>query len=245
MKRVLLAVAVLGVLVLAAVVTLVITSGDPLVKNAIETYGSEMTGVEVRVGRIEIDLVAGRGTIWNLTIGNPDGFESARAFSLAEITLDIDVESLVADPLRIDAIDVVAPEVTYEINASARSNIQTIRDNLDRYWARGDPAEPEASDDVEQPRFRIMHFTFEKGQLKLRTSAVGGKDASIELAPLRMGGLGRGGASTAPEIGRAVLTAYTKKILKLAARNQLDKTIEKKLGAAPGEAAKKLLRVFD
>ena len=67
---------------------------DVLVEQAIEQVGSDTVGVAVRVDRVELDLEAGRASIFGLSVANPIGFEGAEAFALGEITVDIDLDSI-------------------------------------------------------------------------------------------------------------------------------------------------------
>jgi hypothetical protein len=242
MKRIVLAVIALAIVGVAVALTLLVSKLDSIVEAAIEKYGTEMTGTVVRVGGVEIEISTGKGTIRDLTIANPAGFESAHAFRLGEITLDIDAGSIATrEPVVIDAIVIRAPEATYEMNASGRSNVLIIQDNLKRYQGSGDDAEPDAPAG-ESTRLAIKQFVFEEGEVKARTSAVGGRDATVALPPLRMNGLGGTRGATGAELGKTVLSAYTQKVLKAVASNQLDRVLDEKLGGTEAEAAKKLLR---
>ena len=53
---------------------------DSIVKAAIESYGSEATQTTVRVGKVQLKLTDGSGSISGLTVGNPKGFAAAQAF---------------------------------------------------------------------------------------------------------------------------------------------------------------------
>jgi hypothetical protein len=242
MKRIVLAAVALAVVGVAVALTLLVSNLDLIVEAAIEKYGSEMTGTAVRVGGVAIEISTGKGAIRDLTIANPAGFESAHAFRLGEITLDIDVGSIATrEPVVIDAIVIRAPEATYEMNASGRSNVLIIQDNLKRYQGSGGGGEPDAPAG-EATRLAIKRFVFEEGEVKARTSAVGGRDATVALPPLRMTGLGGTRGATGAELGKTVLSAYTQKVLNAVASNQLDRVLDEKLGGTEAEAAKKLLR---
>ena len=242
MKRIALAVIALAIVGVAVALTLLVSNLDSVVERAIEEYGSEMTGTAVRVGGVEIEISTGKGTIRDLTIANPAGFESAHAFRLGEITLDIDAGSIATrEPVVIDAIVIRAPEATYEMNASGRSNVLIIQDNLKRYQGSGGDAEPDAPAG-ESTRLAIEQFVFEEGEVKALTSAVGGRDATVALPPLRMTGLGGSRGAAGAELGKTVLSAYTQKVLKAVASNQVDRALDEKLGGTEAEATKKLLR---
>ena len=61
------------VLLLAVAIVWLLGSLDEIVKDQIEVIGSELTGVPVRVGSVDIDVQAGAGQIRRLRIGNPQG----------------------------------------------------------------------------------------------------------------------------------------------------------------------------
>jgi hypothetical protein len=243
MKRVVIGVVVLAVVGVAIGIYVALRNLDAIVAAAIEKYGTAMTGTAVRVGGVAIDLRGGKGTIRGVTIGNPSGFESAHAFRLGEITLDLDVGSLrERDPVRIEAVLIRAPEVTYELNAAGRSNLQAIQDNLKRYGGGGASESGAPAEEGAATRLAIQRFVFEEGRVSARTAAVGGKDASLALPPLRMTDLGGARGATGAEIGRSVLSAYTQRVLKTVASSRLDRVIDEKLGGPEGESVKKLLR---
>ena len=92
MKKVLLigggvaAVAIVGVI---AVAVFVLSSLDGLIKEAIETHGSEITKVEVTLADVNIDLTSGKGTLSGFTVGNPAGFKTPSAFKLGAISITL------------------------------------------------------------------------------------------------------------------------------------------------------------
>ncbi len=229
-KRILIGVVALVVVGLGVALYLLISNLDSIVEGAIEQYGSELAGTAVRVASVSIEITAGRGTIHGLTIDNPRGFESDHAFRLAEITLDI------------DAIVIRAPEATYEMNASGQSNIQIIRGNLERARDSGGAEDTSDQGAGEATRVAIKRLVFEQGKVRAGISAVGGVHATVALPALPMSNLGGTRGATGAELGRTVLSAYTRQVLKAVATDQLDHVIDKELGGAAGQASKKLLR---
>src|SRR5690606_35781996 len=62
-----------------------------------ERYGSAAAGTEVDVGSVGIALTQGRGTIDQLTIGNPEGFETDHAVRIDEVQAALDVGSVTSE----------------------------------------------------------------------------------------------------------------------------------------------------
>ena len=94
MKKVILGLALVIIFAIAGGVYYVLSNLDALVKEAIETHGSQATQTAVRVDKVKIDLSNGAGAITGLTIANPGGFAMPYAFSLGEIRAGIDLQSL-------------------------------------------------------------------------------------------------------------------------------------------------------
>ncbi len=220
---------------------------DSIVKSAIEQYGSEITGTRVRVGSVKITLTEGRGTIRGLRVGNPSGFSSNDAFSLGEITLDLDTGSITESPVVIETLTIAAPQVRYEMTANAKSNVDAILANVKKYQGGGggQPAAEESGG--EALKLKVQKFTFQDGKVDVTALAGAGKETSVALPTLTMKNLG--GKSGAPpgDIGAEVIRKYSEKIVAAVAKQQLQSRAGKMLedqGEA-GAAAKQLLdRVF-
>jgi hypothetical protein len=226
---------------------------DSLVKDAIETYGSEIVGTRVRVASVKITLSEGTGSIRDLRIGNPSGFSSGDAFRLREITLGIDVDpaTIGEEPYVIDVIRIIAPEVNAEVNATGGTNIQVIQKNVESYAGTGGGAGGTHSGDTRDasdpaPRIRIGELVFEKAKLAADTTALGGKAVDLSLPPLRLTKLGGNGGKAADAIAQQVLEAYSKVVAKAIARElvqgKVGSLIDDKIGGTEGEAVKGLLK---
>ncbi len=244
------------VVVVVAVLLYVTASLDSLVKQGIETYGSRIAGVPVRVGSVEISLSSGRGTLRELSISNPEGFSKGDALRLGEITLDIELGSLTKEPLVIQTVKILAPEVNAEVSASGSTNIDALRRNISAYAGtssdEGSATEGglATADDAPPPRLRIDELTFADGKLTADTTAVGGGVLALELPPLRLSGLGGRNGQPTDVIAKRILDAYTRSvagvIAKSVAASRAEKLIDEKIGGELGEAAKGLLdRVLD
>ena len=240
--------------VVVAVLLYVTASLDSLVKQGIETYGSRIVGAPVRVGSVEISLSSGRGTLRELSVSNPEGFSNGDALRLAEITLDIQPSSLTQEPLVIQEITILGPQVNAEVSASGSTNIDVLRRNVSAYSGTssdgGSTTSPEAVDDTPPPLLRINELTFADGVLAADTTAIGGDVRALELAPLRLAELGGKNGQPVDVIAKSILDAYTRSVASVVAKNvaasRAGKLIDEKIGGELGEAARGLLdRVLD
>jgi hypothetical protein len=108
---------------------------DGLVKQAIQKWGPEITGVAVRVDSVKIELAEGRGTIRGLFVGNPKGFEAPHALKLGELRLTLDPASVTKDVVVIRELVLAAPDVVYE-RGRGSDNLAVIQKNVDAWVAK-------------------------------------------------------------------------------------------------------------
>jgi hypothetical protein len=105
-----------GMLTTAFIITAVIlvVRLDSLITMAINTYGPEITGTEVRTGDVRVSFLSGEATVKNFLLGDPKGFRSAHAMKAASISVDLELGSLLGDTIVVKRIEVVQPDVIYE-----------------------------------------------------------------------------------------------------------------------------------
>jgi hypothetical protein len=249
-KRILLLAAGALVLAIGVAVWLGLSQLDTLVADAIEKYGSEITGVPVRVGSVKIELGEGRGGIAGLRVGNPEGFSAGDAFTLGEITLDIDIASLTSSPIVIEALTVSAPEARYELDASGRANFDVIRDNVKRYSSASAPSGPKSASEPEAEtgddlRLSVTRFRVDDGGVTMDVAALHEdvEPRTLKLPAVAIDDIG-GSEGLAPgELGAELLGSFTKSVRKAAGKalkSEARRALEK-VGGDAGRAAGELL----
>jgi len=129
MKKILIGVAGLAI-VIAGGLAFVWSNLDGIVKDSIQTYGSQATQTEVRVAGVKLELEAGKAAISGLTVANPAGFSDPNIFELGNIVTKIDVSTIRQNPIVIDEIIISAPVIVYEINKSGLSNVDVLKKQL-------------------------------------------------------------------------------------------------------------------
>lgn len=221
----------LGALVALLVVLAIVwtTSIDHALERAIEQYGSEALGVPVRVGSVTIRAGQGKGTIRDLHIGQPDGFGRGDAAAFEEITLDLDVESLISgDPYRIELARVAAPQVVYVVGADGKSNLKALQRNLERYSDSGEAAtapDGEPSD----LRLRIDRLEIERGRIDADLGRLGLPNSTTNLPAMHFRDLG--GAKGAPpgQIASQVGMRFFAQTLTTVANSAIGATLDQTL----------------
>lgn len=239
MKRVIIIAAALLLLGIIGIGVFLYNNIDPIVKSSIEKNGSAILGTQVSVGAVDISLKSGRGTIRNVRVKNPDGFDG-NAFTLGEITLDINVASLTKDPIVIDEIKISAPDVNVVLDEKGRSNIAVIKDAADRHQASSAGKPAAKQDSGYEKRFRIDTFSFEEGHVSADATALGRGSMETTLPPLRLTEVGGPNGDTPDGMGKTVSRAFLGAVMG-AVGNALKKTAMDEGEDAAKKALEKLI----
>lgn len=246
MKKIVLGVIVVLILVVGGAIYYGLSNLDALVKAAIEKYGSQTTQTAVRVEKVQIKLAEGDGAIYGLTVANPKGFIQEQAFSLGEIGLGIDLQSLKEEPYVINRITVRAPQVFVEVNEKNKTNLNELKNNLP---ASGKTAkeggEQSAGTGGKEPRLIIRQLTFEQGQITAKVTPLK-KDYDLKLPAINMANLGGSKGATPTELSKEILKrltdAATAEIKKKGIDAELDKLksqAQEKIDAEKGRLKEK------
>lgn len=216
-----------------------LTNLDSLVAAAIEKYGSEATQTSVRVDSVKINLTDGAAGITSLTVGNPAGYDFKNAFSLGEIRVGIDLQSLQEAPYIINEITVLAPQVFVEINAENKTNLNELKKNLaagSAGNAQDKKSQTPAGDSAKEPRLIIRRITFADGTIQAKVAALNNKDYALKLPSFEISNLGGSKGATATEMASEILKRLTdrasdivKKELINAELNKLKDKAQKKI----------------
>ena len=196
---------------------------DSLLQSAIEKYGSQATQTKVNLKKIHIGLTTGEGALNGLTVKNPSGFSSADAISLGTIEVALDINSLKGDgPIIIRQVKIDQPQITYEIDLSGNSNLQTLARNAQNYAAS--VAGKKAADPQEKKgparKVIINDLVISNGQMTISEPLLKGKILSAPLPTMHLTGIGRNsGGATAAQVAQQLLTIITSQAARIASEN--------------------------
>ena len=220
-----------GVVVLAIVggVFYVLSSLDTLIKDAVETYGSDVTKAEVKLAEVDLDLTSGKGALRGLMVGNPEGFETPSAFQLGAISVMVDIGATSGDKIVITEIVIDKPGVTYELGGGG-SNIDAIQKNVDAYMAQfGGGGKPAAKKDDagDGPKLIIENLYVRGGTVNVSATILAGKTMTAPLPDIHLKDIGKedDGASPA-EVANEVLTSISDGATKAVAGLGIGKTLD-------------------
>ena len=217
------------VLLLAVAIVWLLGSLDEIVKDQIEVIGSELTGVPVRVGSVDIDVKAGAGQIRRLRIGNPQGYAAANAFDMSRLRLDIELKSLGKQPLVLDELIIDSPVVNMEINQRGGSNLKEILDNVSKNGQQAD-AKAETGDAGEPMRIAIRRLRIEGVTFTESNPFEEGEPRSGTLPAIERANVGGSEGATPAKIGEIVIGALGGQIAQQAAKKKMTEVIEEKTG---------------
>lgn len=238
-KKILIAVAVLLVIVVAGVYFLWSNIGG-IIKTALQDYGSQATQSEVKVSNVKLSLTSGEGSISGISIANPKGYSASNAFMLGLVSVKLDTSTVTKNPVVIKEIVIDAPQVNYEMGADGGSNLQTIQKNVNAYAAKmggggsGAPQQPAAGAKEPERKLIIENLYVRNGQISASHAALKGQQVKSGLPTIHLTNIGKakGGASPA-EVANEVIGAISQQAAKVAAAD-LGKTLESLKGSLGG-----------
>ncbi len=270
MKKVLIGVAALAVVIVGGLL-FVWSNLDGIVKDSIQTYGSEATKTKVRVAGVKLELEAGKASITGLTVGNPTGFTDPNIFALGKIATKIDVSTIRQNPIIIDEIIISAASVIYEINKAGTSNVDVLKKNLGAGGsAKAKPATDKA-DSGEELKMIIRKLVVKGSKAKVRIAALGDAEQTVNLPSIQLTDVGeKSGGATAAEVAQILssrlvgnvkgavaslgVSKYLGKSVDLFKKGALDqvgkvggdvgKTVTNTLGGAAGSAGDAMKGLF-
>ena len=213
MKKLLIGIFVILILAVAGGVYYVVANLDPIIKTAIEKYGSETTQTAVKVDNVLIRLTRGSAAINGLTIANPDGFSLPYAFSLGQIASDIDVDKTTKDKIAIELISISAPQIFYEINVDRQGSLNVLKDNLGT--SSSAPGEsPSNTTQNDSIQLHIAHFLLEDAKLHAKITPLNDKTYNLQLPTLELTNLNGTPQQITSQILSQLITHAEKEIQK-------------------------------
>ncbi|MCE9638377.1 MAG: hypothetical protein K8T90_21970 [Planctomycetes bacterium] len=232
MKKLLVVGGVVAVLVAIGAAVL-LTNLGAVICAAVERFGSEATQTKVTLSHADVSLSTGAGSLKGLTVGNPDGFSSPSAMSIGDVTMQLDTSSVTSETIVVKEVVIVAPQVTYEVSGTLKSNIGVIQDNVEAYGRSrnaggggkagrgngkgpGDGTSGGADAGGSSKRFIIEHLWVRGGKVTL-SAPVAGQVKSVDMPEIHLTNVGRDtGGATAEQLVVQIIEAIADSSLRAA-----------------------------
>jgi hypothetical protein len=195
---------------------------DGIIKNAVEKYASAAVQADVRLDGVKLTLASGEGMLSGLSVGNPKGFSTPKAFYLGSINIKLDTNSIKgAGPIVIRDITIDQPQVTYELLNSGTSNLQAIQNNTQAYAnsfkKTGGNAETETASadkaDAKSGSGRkiiISNLIIRNGQIAISQELLKGRQLSAPLPEIHLTNIGKeSGGANAAQVAQQIFGAIS------------------------------------
>jgi len=217
MKRIALAVAALAITLIVTVILLYSSLGR-VITTAITTLGSEMVQADVELEGTDIDTDSGTGALRGLVVSNPEGFKSEFVFKMNEVQLALDWHAIDKEPIHIQEISILAPEITYEWGPDG-SNIEAIQRNVnafvEKYGSDSSPQEKGDGKKAPDTHFIIDHVYITGGRIHASTTTGDGQTTTLPLPDIHLTDIGKKqNGATSGEVAQAIVDAWKSAILK-------------------------------
>jgi uncharacterized protein involved in outer membrane biogenesis len=232
--------------IVATAVFLLIQNIDQIVESAIETVGSEVTGVSVTVDSVEISLQQGTGAIRGLLIGNPPGFKTDAAISIALAEVNLDTGSLSSDVIVVESVRVDSATVNFEQQAKG-NNLQLIMDQL----SSNTPSESSSTSDSGDDAIKLIvdQFDFLNATTTISVPALK-QSKTVNIPDVRLSGIGRKTSGiSASELAAQIIGPIVEKSMTAVtgiSEEEVRQRVDQELDAAKTQGKEKATeKIFD
>ncbi|MDD3180733.1 MAG: hypothetical protein PHQ04_10320 [Opitutaceae bacterium] len=219
-------------LALVAYVGLTLFLGS-VVKAGVNSFAPKLTQTKVELAGAHISPLTGSGTLSGLYVGNPNGWNSEKAFYLGKIHVEVSPFSVLGDHVVVREVFIDQPEFVYETKLVA-SNIGDLLKNIEAAIGGGKDTAPTAKNG--RPiKFEVKHFRLQNGRVTL---GVGATAVTMPMPPIELNDLGtKEGGITSEQLVVAVMRSVSSSVV--TATTQAAGKVGTTMGAAAAESAKK------
>jgi len=206
----------LVVLLVAAVLAIGLLL-DKAIKAGVETYGPQITKVDVKLDSVGLSLLSGAGQIKGMVVGNPQGYLTPHALRLGSAGLTLKPSSLLSDKIVVRSINVQAPEITFETapgmgtnpssllarltelrDALKKNNLAQILRNIEE--TTGGSTDKGTSPTKTRPtpstapgkKLQVDDFLVAGAKVQVSSPLIAGKALTLSLPDIHLTGLGSG-----------------------------------------------------
>jgi hypothetical protein len=169
-----------------------------MITKAINKHGPAITNTEISLGNAYLSLFSGRVELRNFTLSNPEGFKSRQAIKAESILLYTERNAFMGNPLIINKIEVVAPEITYE-KAEGTDNFRTILNNIKSAVSPKDRSSRGLWNGKKRKKVLIKEFVLKDGRMGIVIPLMAGTTISVPLPDINIENLEMNKEAVTPE----------------------------------------------
>ena len=229
------------VVVIVAAAVLMVGNINTIIKKGVEKGGPLLLKAPVSLSSVDLDLKSGAGQFKGLTIGNPDGYNTAYAFRLGNLEIDLDIKSVTSDKIHIKKIIIDGPEITYEQKVGGKSNLDQLQENI-KSLSSSESKDEKSGSGSQGKKMQIDYVKVENANISVSMDALQGEKLTVPIRPFELKNIGKNKDRTVAdamgillkELNRAVLPAVTQ------AASGYQKMLQRKAGKVQEDAKKQL-----
>ena len=254
-------------LVLLIILTWFIITLDTRIKNHTEETIAELVGAPTTIQSVDISLSKGEVILSNLIINNPHGYSDNTAIELDSIMLNLEIASILSQPLIINNLIISGTNVNLEFKENLRSNMQDILntingesdtsgDEVQISSANNENSEPsndnqesaliveqiEVSPDDSDFLMQIKNLRVDGINLTASTSIASWSDT---LPGIQMENLGGDKGLSTERLGIIIVQQLAQETLERSAKRTLTKIIKEKVKDKALDVGSKLLKLLE
>lgn len=192
------------ILILIGAVLAVDIFADRVLKIGIETAATKTLNVGVRVGDVDLAIMAGKLGLNNLLINNPPGYQHDKLLELKDARINVDVRSLLSDTVNIREIKLDGVNLVLEQRGVTGNNLQDIIKAIPR-------GEPKAEGEAKKPgkKLHIDNLEITDVTVNAKLLPIPGKSdtVTLKLKPIKMTDLGGDNKLDTAELSSKILLA--------------------------------------
>src|ERR1051325_2057922 len=103
MKKWIFRIAIILVVMVVAVVVLLFTNLNSIVKGGVEKVGPQITKTEMRLAKVNISPFSGSGQLTGRFVGNPEGYKTESAIKVGDVKVVLKMASVMHDTVEIES----------------------------------------------------------------------------------------------------------------------------------------------
>lgn len=174
-----------------------------IVKMAVNSYGPEITKTHMQVDKADVSVFQARAGLEHFVLGNPEGFSSPHAITVGSMLIDVDESTLTKDTVIIDRIEVIAPEITYEIKGTT-DNFRAIIENMKKPEQQGKKDGEKSVEKKDGKKVIIRNLILKNIKVKTSADIAGGDIATTTISEIHLRDIGE--KQNGVDMAEAVLT---------------------------------------
>jgi hypothetical protein len=201
------------------VLMLAIFNLGTIVKIAVNTYGPEVTKTQMQVDKADVSIFQAQAGLENFILGNPEGFSSPHAITVGSILIDVDESTLTKDTIIIDRIEVIGPEITYEIKGTT-DNFRAMIDNMKKPEKAEKKVGEKKVEKKDGKKVIIRDLLLKNIKIKTSADLVGGDIATTTISEIHLRNIGE--KQNGVDMAQAVLMVLDELYSQVISQDTLD-----------------------